>query len=325
MREQILQYPLAPAERRGEVAADIERLEAEIVADFDVLRSQQGLTENQVQLIDETEGAIALWYKARDGGPMAKTDAGDLTGAANAALYGIGGEAFLTAFGAIGEFAQETSVTAGAAHEGALSTVSTARTLTIILIALMSAIAVAVGYWLARGITGGVNTIANALKEIATGDLTKKVEINTSDEIGEMAESYAQVRAYLQEMATAARLLAGGDLSADVTARSENDALGNSFTEMIAVLKERASVAETIADGDLTVNPTAASAKDTLGTALVRMVANLRDLIGRVSSTANNVNSSSDEMATIAEQAGQATQAIATTVGRQRFRDTFGP
>ena len=141
MREQILQYPLAPTERLNEVADDIRRLEGEIAVDLEALRDQEGLTDRQLTLLDDTEVALGDWYRARDNGPVAKTDAGDREGAANAALYGIGGQAFIAAFAAIGEFAQETSTTATAAHDAATATINSATTLVIVLVVIIAVIA----------------------------------------------------------------------------------------------------------------------------------------------------------------------------------------
>ncbi|MDA1035317.1 MAG: methyl-accepting chemotaxis protein [Chloroflexi bacterium] len=405
-REQIVSYPLAPAERRSETFTKMMALEEEIAIDLAALRAQPGLTARQVELLDNTEAALATWYGARDGGPIAKTDAGDLTGAANAALYGKGGEAFTAAFAAIGEFAAETKAAATAAHDNALATKSSARNLMIGLIAVLTILAVAIAYFLARSITGGVNQVGNALKLISQGDLSAEVDIRTSDELGEMSRSYAEMKEYMQGAANVASKLSEGDLDvnaapksskdelgnafttmvsglknrADVakeiaqgnlnvefSASSERDTLGNAYVEMVQNLKERANVAEEIALGNLNVEFSPASSKDTLGNAYVsmvdnlkdrarvaeeiakgnlgleferasdrdmlgnaflNMVANLRQLIGKVSETANSVASSSTVLADTAEQAGNATQEIAAlsqqvATGAEREADSI--
>ncbi len=130
------------------------------------------------------------------------------------------------------------------------------------------------GFFLSRLISRGVNTVAGALRQIAVGDLTAKVEVNTADEIGEMAKSYSQMQEYLQEMSNAAERIGAGDLTVEVAPKSEEDALGKSF---------------------------------------VVMTTNLRDLIGQVGSTAGSVGEASAQLSNAAEQAGQATQGIAST------------
>lgn len=54
MREAILEYPLAPEERRHETATKIADLEAALIADLASLREQTGLTDLQRSLLDET-------------------------------------------------------------------------------------------------------------------------------------------------------------------------------------------------------------------------------------------------------------------------------
>ncbi len=130
------------------------------------------------------------------------------------------------------------------------------------------------GFFLSRLISRGVNTVAGALRQIAVGDLTAKVEVNTADEIGEMAKSYSQMQEYLQEMSNAAERIGAGDLTVEVAPKSEEGALGKSF---------------------------------------VVMTTNLRDLIGQVGSTAGSVGEASAQLSNAAEQAGQATQGIAST------------
>ncbi|MDP6454746.1 MAG: MCP four helix bundle domain-containing protein, partial [SAR202 cluster bacterium] len=52
MREQILQYPLAPAERRGEVSVAMAQLESAIATELADLRAQPGLTDSQKTELD---------------------------------------------------------------------------------------------------------------------------------------------------------------------------------------------------------------------------------------------------------------------------------
>ena len=87
MRKQILQYPLASTDRLNEVADDMRRLEGEIADDLAALLAQEGLAERQFALLGDTEVALADWYRARDNGPVTRTDAGDREGAANADLH----------------------------------------------------------------------------------------------------------------------------------------------------------------------------------------------------------------------------------------------
>ncbi len=314
MREQILSYVMAPKEGRQEILDRMKELEGEIATDLQALREQKGLTDTQLEALATTEEKIQEWYAARDKGPIAKTDAGDFAGASDAALYGVGGEAFRAAFDAISSFAEETDKAAATAHKDANATVTRATTLTIVIVAVATLVAAAVFFWIAQGIVNGVKQALHAAEGIAKGDVEQSIDVKTRDEIGEMAGAFQRMIAYLKDMAAAAASIARGDLSVDVKPQSDRDALGNAFQSMTAYLQETAGAAESIADGDLTVEVRPKSEKDVLGNAFLRMVTNLRALLTRASETAESLAAAKDQLAQSADQAAQATQEVARTI-----------
>jgi methyl-accepting chemotaxis protein len=80
-------------------------------------------------------------------------------------------------------------------------------------------------------------------------------------------------------------------------------------------LRNAAGVAERIAEGDLTVDVTPRSEHDVLGTALAHMSGNLRSLVGGVSQAATTLGAASQEMASTSEETGRAVSEIATAAG----------
>ena len=110
---------------------------------------------------------------------------------------------------------------------------------------------------------------------LAEGDVDQKVEVRSNDEIGALATAYSKLINYMKEMAGATEKLASGDLSAEITPRSERDVLAKSF---------------------------------------VRMVENQRDLIGKVKNAALGVAQASKQLSRASEQTAQATQQIASTI-----------
>jgi methyl-accepting chemotaxis protein len=149
----------------------------------------------------------------------------------------------------------------------------------ILIFGSLAAIALLMGvaFYLARSLSNGANKVGVALKQIALGDLRIEVVNNSSGELGDMARSYGQMRVYLRETAAAAEAFSRGDLSVEIKAKSEDDALGNAFVEMIG---------------------------------------NLRKVIGQVADAANALTGSSGELSSAAEQAGSATQDIASNSQR---------
>jgi methyl-accepting chemotaxis protein len=145
-----------------------------------------------------------------------------------------------------------------------------------------SLLAVVLGVIVALGITRPLGRVSGALRDFGRGelnrDLSQAVRDNLSrrgDELGDLARAMGQSEAYMQAMAQVAGGIAAGDLTVEITPRSEKDELGLAFAGMIA---------------------------------------NLRRLVGQVAESARGVSQASQQLAASAAQAGQATGQIAATV-----------
>jgi methyl-accepting chemotaxis protein len=119
------------------------------------------------------------------------------------------------------------------------------------------------------------------------------------------------------EMVTAARGLAEGDVDQDVTLRSRDELgqMADAFRGVIDYQRELAGAARRVADGDLTVEITPKSEKDQLGGAFQTMVGNVRTVVGQMSVTASSLSDASQQMANTSEEAGRAVGEIAHAVG----------
>jgi methyl-accepting chemotaxis protein len=118
-------------------------------------------------------------------------------------------------------------------------------------------------------------SMMKASDALAQGDITQKIEVHSTDEIGDLGDSYARVVDYLNEMAT---------------------------------------VADRMADGDLTIEAKPRSDKDVLGNAHARLIARQRELIGKTKAAAASVSEASKQLARASEQTAQATQQITSTM-----------
>jgi methyl-accepting chemotaxis protein len=118
-------------------------------------------------------------------------------------------------------------------------------------------LALALGMIITRMITGPVRNLVNGLGQIAIGDLSARVEVDSKDEIGELSVA---------------------------------------ANKMAEALDAKAQLALQIGEGDLRQDVTLSSDKDTLGLALKKMVANLRDVVANVRAAAENVASGSEEI-----------------------------
>ena len=120
-----------------------------------------------------------------------------------------------------------------------------------------------------------LKSLKKTSEAVAQGDITQKVEVDSADEIGELAAANARVIEYMKEMA---------------------------------------AVADRMADGDLTVDPKPRSEKDVLGHAHARLAARQREVIGRTKAAAGSVTEASRQLSRASEQTAQATQQITATM-----------
>jgi methyl-accepting chemotaxis protein len=151
------------------------------------------------------------------------------------------------------------------------------QTRTIILLVSISALMLGAiaGLAITRSITHPLGLIQRAAAGIAAGDLDQDVHISSHDEVGQMASAFASMIKYLHAMAESANCIASGDLTGSIQPQSDRDILGNAFAKMLS---------------------------------------NLRGAIRQVSENAANMSTASSQLAYAADQAGQATNQIATTI-----------
>jgi methyl-accepting chemotaxis protein len=88
------------------------------------------------------------------------------------------------------------------------------------------------------------------------------------------------------------------------------------FQQMIEYLQEMAGAANSLAKGDLTAEVSPRSNQDALGNAFSQMIGSLRSTVGKVAESAKLLIASADQLSVTATQAGQATSQIATTINQ---------
>ncbi|HST43106.1 MAG TPA: MCP four helix bundle domain-containing protein, partial [Conexibacter sp.] len=96
-------------------------------------------------------------------------------------------------------------------------TVAGARVVILVLLVVAVLAAIAIALLLARQIAGGLQQMVRAARGIALGDVDQRVEIKSRDELGDAADAFRAMIAYLDETAEAARRIAAGDLAVEVT------------------------------------------------------------------------------------------------------------
>ncbi len=136
------------------------------------------------------------------------------------------------------------------------------------LIAAVIVGAVAASTAVARSVTGPIEVVIEASSRVAVGDLSQNGEGGTlaaSGELGRLAEAFGAIRQYMEELASLADRIAAGDLTIEVTTRSEQDGLAQAFRYMVTRLRkmitELSTSAASVADTAARVNEAAAQSE----------------------------------------------------------------
>ncbi|MEM9292930.1 MAG: HAMP domain-containing methyl-accepting chemotaxis protein [Acidobacteriota bacterium] len=125
--------------------------------------------------------------------------------------------------------------------EEAFAVASSRRTASIVIILVITAIVLLI-IWLlsvriSRFVVGSVEQAAEVADRLSQGDMSSQITVTTNDEIGQLLISMQRMLDYLHEAEGVAKGIAEGDLTVEVTPRSENDSFGVAFTGMIENLR----------------------------------------------------------------------------------------
>ena len=140
------------------------------------------------------------------------------------------------------------------------------RDINSLLALIVMVVAAIVVYVVARKVIVPITKAVELAEAIRLGDLSKRLNTNLQDEVGQ---------------------------------------LSSSLNSMAEGLQEKARLADAIAEGDLTVTVTLASEEDQLGKALKAMTDVLNDVIQQVIASAENVASGSKALAASSQQMSQ--------------------
>ncbi len=125
--------------------------------------------------------------------------------------------------------------------------------LMIVIISISVILAIVLGIIIAGSISKPVGQVVSAADKLALGDVNVKVDYQSRDEIGKLAESFGRMVNNIRGQAHAAERIASGDLTVDVEVKSENDLLGKKLSEMVTnnndILSNIAAASDQVASG----------------------------------------------------------------------------
>ncbi len=119
----------------------------------------------------------------------------------------------------------------------------TTRWVTIAIVVGSILLGLAIALFVSRLIGRPVMALAEAARSLSRGELDVAIAVNTNDEVGDLARSFADLVKAQQAMTSTAVAIAAGDLSTEVVARSDKDTFGRAFIELRGAIQ--AMIAET--------------------------------------------------------------------------------
>lgn len=145
-------------------------------------------------------------------------------------------------------------------------------------------------------IIGAMRALSDSGRDIARGKLDVQVDIQSKDEIGELAEAFRGMLSYIGGVARAADRLSLGDLSTKVEERSEHDELSRSINgaadSLQAMVTEINTVIASARAGDLSKRghpekfqgayAELVSGTNAMLTAVIEPIAEAKDVLARV-------------------------------------------
>jgi len=116
----------------------------------------------------------------------------------------------------------------------------------IIIVVLGIGISIRWGFWLAKALSKPINEMAAAAEKLASGELDVDITYVSKDEIGSLAHSLqsatATLKLYVQDISINLRLMAQGDMTADIT----QDYIGDFIPIKQALLQISSGLNETL-------------------------------------------------------------------------------
>ncbi len=182
----------------------------------------------------------------------------------------------------LGELVGHYEEMAKAASDESHATIASTITIMIVLSVLGLVVGALAAFIITKGITKPIGQISAVAEEIAIGDVQQDIDIHSKDEIGVLADSFRKLVEYMKDLSSVAERIAEKDLTAEVTVKSEKDALGNAFKTM---------------SGNL-----------------IGMIRQLNENAGQLVSAATEIASSSEQMSRGANDQSQQMTQISTAV-----------
>jgi CheY-like chemotaxis protein/HAMP domain-containing protein len=137
----------------------------------------------------------------------------------------------------LAEMVKEEQHYAKAVKKISTSTINSLGLSILLLVLILGVVIVLLSKAISGMVTQPVMEIRDHLKNMALGDLSGESHYISGDEVGQLSDSYRQMKAILAEQVEQAKRVAKGDFENALTPRSEKDELTIALNDMTASLK----------------------------------------------------------------------------------------
>lgn len=108
-------------------------------------------------------------------------------------------------------------------------------------------VGIVIAHFIQRVLSRPILELEDCAGLLAVGNVNFDVNYRSKDELGRLADSFRNLQEYLHYLSEQAQLVASGDLTCEVKAKSDDDSLGNAFRSMVENLTDMVRQLETSA------------------------------------------------------------------------------
>ncbi len=195
---------------------------------------------------------------------------------------------------------------------------------------------VLIAFKTAQSITDPLEHLIGVAREVGDkGDLNQEIDIQSTDELGTLAQTLRNMVIYFKEMATVSEAIAGGDLSVEVSPRSSRDTLASAFSQMTNGLRSlvrsvRDAAAQVAAgsnqvadasENSAKINVQSSSAIDEVTSTMHEMSINVQNMVKNTQMQASSVSETSasiDEMVASIQRVADTAKVLLDISNRSR-------
>jgi methyl-accepting chemotaxis protein len=258
-----------------------------------VAHEGSGLSASRATLVTQTRAALDAWRKIRDTQIIPAAQQGDVAGA-QAVVAGALAQADEAFAGPLDTLSDE-AMAAAAVKAADAKRASDRDKLTMIVVAILAAVLAAIaGLVIARLVSAPLRRVQAVLAGLADGDLTGEPNVDSRDEIGQMAGALKRAAASLRHTITTMAASASALAAATTELSSTNAQISGQAQESAAQTAIVASAADTVSSNVQTL----AAGADEMQAAIGEIASNA-GLAARVASDA--VTTVANTTATIAQ------------------------